>query len=257
MGNHTHDHEVFATTARWAGADEKTIELAAACTSPRLVVSGRLAGGKDTVAEAVMRSIGCDDAVRVSFATALRAEVDALIDGVRREGPLEAVRTVARIGGVNEDRARQTADLICKALEADPGVHSYIRTREIRLALQEWGTDVRRAADDEYWVKQAMRQVVENLAEQRPVYVTDARFPNEVAAARNLGFLAVRLEVDLPIRAARLKARDGLDIDPAAENHPSERELEEYTGFDLWVDNSGALETTVAHVVEALQAVPA
>lgn len=257
MGNHTHDPEVFAATALWAGADEQTIERAAACTSPRLVVSGRLAGGKDTVAEAVMRSLGCHDAVRVSFATALRAEVDALIDGVRREGALDAVNTVARIGGVDTDKARPTAALICKALEADPGVHSYIRTREIRLALQEWGTDVRRSADDEYWVKQAMRQVVENLAEQRPVYVTDARFSNEVDAARNLGFLAVRLEVDLPVRAARLKARDGLDIDPASENHPSERELERYTGFDLWVDNSGALETTVACVVEALQAVPA
>jgi len=257
MGNRTHDPEVFAATARWAGAEEKTIERALACTSPRLVVSGRLAGGKDTVAEAVMRSLGCDDAFRVSFATALRAELDALIEGVRREGPQEAVRTVSRVGGVSEQQARRTAELIREALEADPSVHSYIRTREIRLALQEWGTDVRRAADDEYWVKQAMRMVVEKLADQRPVYVTDARFPNEVAAARNLGFLAVRLEVDLSVRAARLKARDGLDIDPASENHPSERELEQYTGFDLWVDNSGALETSVARVVETLQAVPA
>ena len=257
MGNHTHDHEVFVATALWAGADTQTVARAASCTSPRLVVSGRLAGGKDTVAEAVMRSLGCDDAVRVSFATALRAEVDALINGVRSEGAHEAISAVSRIGGVSADKARPTAELICKALSADPDVHSYIRTREIRLALQEWGTDVRRAADDEYWVKQAMHQVVENLAEQRPVYVTDARFPNEVAAARNLGFLAVRLEVDLPVRAARLKARDGLDIDPAAENHPSERELEEYTGFDLWVDNSGALETSVSCVVAALQTVPA
>lgn len=257
MGNHTHDPGIFSTTARWAGADETTIERAAACSRPRLVVSGRLAGGKDTVAEAVMRSLGCEDAARVSFATALRAEVDALIEGLRREGTHEAVRTVARIGGVSEEAARSTAALLCTALASNPDVHSYVRTREIRLALQEWGTDVRRAADDEYWVKQAMRHVVETLAEDRPVYVTDARFPNEVAAARNLGFLAVRLEVDLPVRAARLKARDGLEIDPVSENHPSERELEEYTGFDLWVDNSGALETTVAQIVDELQAVPA
>lgn len=257
MGTHTHAPEGFVETARWSGADETTIAAAAASREPRLVVSGRLASGKDTVAEAVMHELGMTDAVRVSFATPLRREVDELIDAIRIGGPETAAETVARIGGVPVEAGRATADLICSALAADPSVTSYVRTREIRLALQEWGTDVRRARDPEYWVKQAMRNVVELLAEQRPVYVTDARFPNEVAAARNLGFLAVRLEVELPVRAARLKARDGLDIDPAAENHPSEKELETYDGFDLWVDNSGALEQTVAEVIVALKAVPA
>lgn len=257
MGNHTHALEGFIATARWAGADEATIAAAITAAQPRLVVSGRLASGKDTVAEAVMRELGRTDAVRVSFATPLRREVDELIDAIRANGADHATEIVARVGGVPLEAGRKTAEFICQALAHDPCVNSYVRTREIRLALQEWGTDVRRAHDSEYWVKQAMRQVVELIAEQRPVYVTDARFPNEVQAARDLGFLAVRLEVELPIRAARLKARDGLDIDPAAENHPSEKELESYTGFDLWVDNSGPLANTVATIVTALQAVPA
>lgn len=257
MGTHTPTSREFVDTARWAGVDENTIAAAITADQPRLVVSGRLASGKDTVAEAVMHRLGRQDAVRVSFATPLRKEVDELIAAIRETGADAAVETVARVGGITTEKARYTAELLCQALAANPDVHSHVRTREIRLALQEWGTDVRRSADSEYWVKQAMRQVVELLAEQRPVYVTDARFPNEVAAARNLGFLAVRLEVDLPIRAARLKARDGLDIDPAAENHPSEMELENYTGFDLWVDNSGDLDTTVTNVVAALVGVPA
>jgi hypothetical protein len=204
-----------------------------------------------------MREIDRTDAVRVSFATPLRREVDELIDAIRANGPESAAETVAQVGGIPVEAGRKTAELICQALAHDPCVTSYVRTREIRLALQEWGTDVRRARDSEYWVKQVMRQVVGLIAEQKPVYVTDARFPNEVQAARDLGFLAVRLEVELPIRAARLKARDGLDIDPAAENHPSEKELESYTGFDLWVDNSGPLANAVVAVITALHAVPA
>lgn len=253
MGNHT-DTERFVATALWAGADERTALEALEASQPRLVVSGRLASGKDTVAEAVMRHLGQLDAVRVSFAIPLRREVDSLIDALRAEGTADAVGVVARTGGVSEAAASKTAALLVEALAKDPSIGSYVRTREIRLALQEWGTDVRRAQDQTYWVKQSMRQIVELLAQRRPVYVTDARFPNEVAAARDLGFLAVRLEVDLSVRAARLKARDGLDIDPAAENHPSEKELEDYTGFDLWVDNSGPLDESVANVVAAFAA---
>jgi hypothetical protein len=252
MGNHTDRADAFLATARWAGCEEATISAALDATAPRLVVSGRLASGKDTVAEAVMRRIGRTDAVRVSFATALRKEVDDLIDAVRGATAQSAVSVVASVGRITEDKARNTAALLRAAIDADPSVHSYVRTREIRLALQEWGTDVRRSSDDSYWVKQAMKQVVDLVAEGHPVYVTDARFPNEVAATRNLGFLAVRLEVDIAIRAERLMVRDGLTIDPAAENHPSEKELETYPGFDLWVDNSGDLEHSVETIVSAL-----
>lgn len=244
--------ENFLATARWAGADEATIDKALQCTQPRLVVSGRLASGKDTVAEAAMQ-IADKQAVRVSFATPLRREVDELIDALRTNGPHNAAELVAITGGVTAQQAEKTAELLCAALKADPTIHSYVRTREIRLALQEWGTEVRRASDPDYWVKQAMREVVERLAQDTPVYVTDARFVNEVEPAKDLGFLAVRLEVSLDVRAARLYARDGLAIDPAAENHPSEKDLETYRGFHVWVDNSGTLEASVNDVIRALR----
>jgi len=252
MGTYTPTLEEFTDTARWAGADEATISAARHCREPRLVISGRLASGKDTVAEAAMQAIGRPDAVRVSFATALRREVDEIIDAVRRNDPFDAVAVVAETGGITKKQAECIAELICGALALDFSVTSRNRTREIRTLLQKWGTDIRRAADSGYWVKQAMLQVVELLAEGRAVYVTDARFINEVEPARRLGFLAVRLEVDLPIRGARLYARDGLAIDPAAENHPSEKELEGHQGFDLWVDNSGFLEDSVRDVTDAL-----
>jgi hypothetical protein len=256
MGSHTLTNpERFRAVAHWAGVDASTGEKALQSAVPRMVVSGRLASGKDTVAEAAMTALGCTDAVRVSFATPLRREVDELIDALRQHGPQNAQELVALTGGVPFEKAAKTAELLCAALAGDPTIHSYVRTREIRLALQEWGTEVRRASDSDYWVKQAMHEVIEHLAAGTPVYVTDARFINEVEPAKSLGFLAVRLEVELEVRAARLHARDGLSIDPAAENHPSEKELETYRGFHLWIDNSGPLDASVTVAVDALNEV--
>lgn len=243
----------FTQTALWAGASNDTIEAALRCQHPRLVVSGRLASGKDTVAEAAMHAVGHPDAVRVSFATALRRELDELIEAIRRIGPSTATAVIAHVGGITESAATRTAELLCAALLADPTVHSKMRTREIRLALQEWGTEVRRASDHCYWVKRSMSEIVELMAADKAVYVTDARFANEVEPARKLGFLAVRLEVTAPIRAARLRARDGLELDPVAEQHPSEMELEAFQGFDLWVDNSGPLDESTRQVAHALE----
>lgn len=243
----------FTQTALWAGAGHDTIEAALRCQRPRLVVSGRLASGKDTVAEAAMHAVGHPDAVRVSFATALRRELDELIEAIRLNGPSNAASVVATTGGITESGAARTAELLCAALLADPMVHSKLRTREIRLALQEWGTEVRRASDHGYWVKRSMSEIVELMAADKAVYVTDARFINEVDPARKLGFLAVRLEVTAPVRAARLRARDGLELDPVAEQHPSEMELEAFQGFDIWVDNSGPLNESTIQVARALE----
>lgn len=240
--------------ANWCGADAVTIRRAARATAPRLVVSGRLASGKDTVAAAVMAALGHPDSEQVSFATALRDEMAVLLDAVRPCPDVDsAVDAVARVAAVVPDTARNTATLLWQAVNADPAITPWTRTREMRLALQDWGTDVRRAADPLHWVKLGALRTIEAVATGRAVHITDARFVNEVQVARMLGFHAVRLEVDLDIRAERLHARDGLVIDPASENHPSEVELADYAGFDQWVSNNGPLAETTAAVVATMR----
>jgi hypothetical protein len=240
--------------ANWCGADAATTISAASAVAPRLVVSGRLSSGKDTVAAAVMATLGHTDSVQVSFATALRDEMAILLDAVRSCNDVEdAVTAVATVGSVTTDTARNTATLLWQAVRQDPAITPWTRTREMRLALQDWGTDVRRAADPHHWVKLGARRVIEAIATGRSVHITDARFANEVQIARALGFHAVRLEVDLDIRAQRLWDRDGLVIDPASENHPSEAELETYQGFDQWVSNNGPLAETVDLIIGAFR----
>jgi dephospho-CoA kinase len=249
--------EAFAATARWAGASDEALAAAAACTHPRLLVSGRLASGKDTLARAAMDAIGYRDAVPVSFATAIRREVDEVLDLIRHldsvnRSPANAAEVVHQQAPMSRDLATSVATLALEALESDGSVHSRVRTPQVRRLLQLWGTDVRRAVDPDYWVKQTIRSTVEILATDRAVFITDARFVNEVEQARALGFCLVRVEVDPAVRSARLAARDGLDLDPAAERHPSELQLATYEHFDAWVDNSGALEVSVGHVVAHL-----
>lgn len=244
----------LAEVAQWCGVDHATASAAQVAAAPRLVVSGRLASGKDTVAAAVMTDLGHTDSVQVSFATALRDEMAVLLDAVRSCTDIEgAVLAVARVGSVPTDTARPTATLLWQAVSQDPAITPWTRTREMRLALQDWGTDVRRAADPHHWVKLGARRTLEAISTGRAVHITDARFANEVQIARSLGFHAVRLEVDLDVRSRRLWDRDGLTIDPTSENHPSEAELETYRGFDQWVSNNGALSETVSAVTAVMR----
>lgn len=247
------DYDTVVATARWAGICDDRLWAVTTCQAPRLVISGRLASGKDTVAEAAMHLLGCSDAVRVSFATAIRKEVDTLLDMTRGRELHHVEHVVCDTVGYSNQATAHVAALITEVITNDPHAHSYQRTAPMRTLLQLWGTDIRRAYDSSYWTKQGVRQIAEHLADGRGVYVTDARFVNEVELAQRLGCVAVRLDVDHQVRAERLFRRDGLALDPAAENHPSERELEAFNRFDLRVDNSGSFDITVDAVVNALR----
>ncbi len=75
---------------------------------------------------------------------------------------------------------------------------------EIRRLLQWWGTDLRRAQDQMYWVKKAERKAIE-VSEQgfTPVF-TDVRFPNEAEMIRDHGGIIVRVSAPLLTRERRL-----------------------------------------------------
>ena len=238
----------------WCGASSDVIATAAASPAPKLVISGRLSSGKDTVAEEVMRVLGREDSIRVSFATALREEIADIMNIIREAQSLDqAIDQVAVYAEIERDEAVATTTALAQGMEENPSITPYTRTKEMRFVLQTWGTEVRRRHDDAYWVKQGSRQALEALAAGHPVHITDARFVNEVEIAQGMGFWAVRLEVDTAIRAARLMARDGLELDPIAEAHPSEAQLGEFVGFDQRVSNDGELTNTVAPIVAALR----
>ena len=246
----------FEQVAAWAGVDEPTMELARACTKPRIVVSGKLASGKDTVAVETMRILGFPDAVRVSVAEPLRKEVEAILDLSRKHETADAIAGISVYGRISESMAITVHAMATRALAVNPKVTSYMRTADMRSLLQYWGTDVRIAQDPSYWIRKAIYSIFHVLATDKAVYITDARFVGDIDLARSICFYALRLEVSAIVREGRLFVRDGLMLDPATENHPSEQSLENYRDFDIVVDNSGPLQQTVADIVWKLSSQP-
>lgn len=237
------------TAAMSHGVSEETASIAADRILRREVVmlgfSGKLASGKDSVASGVVNALGLDPVVHMSFAQPLKDEVDQAIELIRSTSPSEA-RQVLHVA--NEAVFDEFVNLLTSALQEAPEATARTRTAGIRRVLQFWGTEVRRAELDEYWVSKAVSTALSNAAAGRHLFFTDGRFPNEIAGSQTIGFLVVRLEVSPDVQAQRLAARDGLAPDPLSLIHPSETALDSYQGFDLVTDNEGSFDATVDYV---------
>jgi hypothetical protein len=155
---------------------------------------------------------------------------------------------VALYQGVARDHAAFVVGLVWTQVRADETLTGYGRTTEIRTALQYWGTEVRRAQDELYWVKKAIAGATKASAAGKSVVFTDLRYPNEEEACRKAGFFTVRLDISSETQAQRLWDRDGITPDPATMAHPSENALDDHPGFTLRFDNNGSLADAVKAV---------
>lgn len=91
---------------------------------------------------------------------------------------------------------------------------------------QRIGTEVVRAIDPNMWVDALF---IDRTPDQLWI-VPDVRFVNEVTAIQDRGGIVVRIEREQ-------RGDDGRDP-----NHPSETALDNYTGWDMVVENNGTLE---------------
>jgi len=92
-----------------------------------------------------------------------------------------------------------------------------------RTLLQWWGTDYRRAQDPEYWVK----RLQETLERDNPeiALITDVRFLNEAVEIKKRGGYLVKVT-----RTTKP------DVNVPA--HPSENDLDDFTGWDFEITAS-------------------
>jgi hypothetical protein len=119
--------------------------------------------GKDTVADILVAQY---EYVKLAFATELRREVDGpLTSGVLPAGlPVECAQAMERCiaAGDTDPFKKPTSD-------------------DMRIVLQQYGTEFRRAQDPDYWVK-AMGRVVDrttSLTGHGFYVISDVRFINE------------------------------------------------------------------------------
>lgn len=158
-----------------------------------LGLSGRYGSGKDTAAGLLCRRLGPAWGV-ASFAAAIRREIAAALLG----GDWPAAMPPA---------LRRELDGVTTLELADKPT-----TPRARRLLQWWGTDYRRAADREHWV----RRLLWSLDPERCYVISDVRFANEARAVRALGGVVWRLERDMArgCERERLHASERLEWEP-------------------------------------------
>lgn len=174
--------------------------------TPYLIgLGGKARSGKDTAAQALVDK---SQFIRLSFADALKEEVLAKFP--------RTLRAIAYLHGHTEID-RELLWLMVYGSKP-PGV---------RELLQEFGAEVRRADDADYWIK-AWKFGYDYLRGNGfRVVCADVRFPNEMQIIRDLG--------------GRLIYIDRPDHDDTG-SHTSEISLDKNSGWDLVLTNGGSVE---------------
>jgi len=99
-----------------------------------------------------------------------------------------------------------------------------------RLILQAYGTDIfRNRIDKDWWIKEQKKRITES--NEDVIIITDVRFPNEVDDMYSNDYMIIPIRID----------RES-DLDDATAWHESETALDNYNGFNYFVDNNGSLE---------------
>ena len=220
-----------------------------------LALSGKLASGKDSLAYEAMNNLGHSDAVHVYFGDSIKGEVDQIIALISsREGTVDSfVREVESEQGVSSDYIVEIVNLLLLEKNNSTLCTARDRTASMRRVLQLWGTEVRREQDPLYWVNKTLKTALSWACKGKSVYLTDARFPNEVTPAQSVGFVVVRVEISKETQEARLLSRDGIAVDLKATTHSSEVALDGYSGFDITIDNNAEFGETLKMLTKEIE----
>lgn len=202
-----------------------------------IAISGKMGSGKDTVGVGIMNKIADDNWTQLSFASAIKSDLNHIITICRESVDIKTALNRAVSEGFAKDLIEATVELLfneSKNLE----LNAYTRTPVIRETLQYWGKAMRETKGETWWSDILVMQIATALAESKSILVSDARFPHEMDLCKELGFTTLRLEVDSSEQQTRLKKRDGINTPLALLNDLSETALDSYQGFDLKISSS-------------------
>lgn len=208
-----------------------------------LALSGKLASGKDSLALGTMERLGVKEPIHVYFGDSIKNEINqtiALLNSLNRPSVEQFAKLIEIEQGVSSVHLAEIAELLIFDYEHNHKLEARDRTPNMRRVLQLWGTEVRRGQDPLYWVNKTLKKALTYALNGYSVYLTDARFPNEVAPSQEIGFVVGRVEITTEVQQERLFSRDAMAIDPTATAHSSETSLDGYLGFDFVIDNNGA-----------------
>lgn len=213
-----------------------------------VAVSGKMGSGKDTVAPLILERLGYKNNIHESFAKELKAEINTLISLIQEsKGLHDAIQKMIEVIDPLVLPAIEVLAYIYGDVKTGVVKNSTDRNPNMRRALQEWGTEVRRAEEENYWVKKSLKNIFNQLSNGVSVYVTDARFQNEINSIMESRGKTIRLLVNKEEQAARIRLRDNIEVTEQMRNHASELDLDNYTNFSQIIDTNYR---TINEVVE-------
>lgn len=221
-------------------------------------LSGKIASGKSTIAHLLASRPEVSPAEVVPFSKELRKEVDSIIHIITLTARQDDGKKLALAAAHDYATASAPKDAVESVVDClhDPVVNGEVtsskqRTPEVRRALQLWGTEVRRAQNEQYWVDAFLDSAFKS---QVSTVCDDVRFPNEAKAILAQGFPVVRIEVPESVRTERLRGRDGVRVDLASQ-HASETSLDDFDAFTYvhHVQPSETPQDTASSIVEELK----
>lgn len=194
---------------------------------PAIVIAGKMGFGKDYVGNLIKDTYS--NIVKISFADALKEEVEHIINLLRNNASLEHV---AYEMNVSKDEIKP----LYIAMVAFKNIDELTvknKNSTIRFMLQYWGTDVRRKHNENYWVQKTVDKILEINNLGNVALITDGRFPNELKGVSDLNGITIKLEISKEQQIKNLLNRDGILPKEEAFSHPSETSYLEYNDFDL------------------------
>ena len=194
---------------------------------PAIVIAGKMGYGKDYVGNLIKDNFS--NVEKISFADALKEEVEYIINLIRNNSSLEHI---AYEMNVSKDEIKP----LYIAMIAFKDINELTvkkKNSTIRFMLQYWGTDVRRKNNENYWVQKTVDKILEINKLGNVALITDGRFPNELKGVSELNGITIQLDISREKQIENLLNRDCILPNKEAFNHPSETSYLEYKDFDL------------------------
>lgn len=213
--------------------------------------SGKIASGKSTLSRSVAQCLAGDNYRVLSYATALKNEVQDIYDHVTKADYQPEGDTLWK--GMEPQDVDHIVSLVKEDLEKGIVHTSRDRSPLSRHLSQYLGTNVRRSQDNDYWITK-FNNVLSCIQPGTLVVVDDVRFNNEAINIKKQGGVLVRIEVAPEVRKQRVMRRDG-NVASVVSSHPSEVELDNRRDlFDVWMDitQDEPKDITTQHIVDAI-----
>ena len=216
-------------------------------------ISGKIGSGKDYLANKLIIEMNSRNLLvkQTSFAFPLKSEIFTIIQIIRKNRNLSYGNIAVLISGamtMTIPEANMLIDCLYEEVTNDETLDGYSRTFGIRDSLQKLGTAIRRKHNPSYWTEKFLDYI--STLDADLVFVSDARFPNEMDTVVDNNGYAIRINLTQEVLEKRRSNRDGIIYTPEQLNHISETALDNYDRFSVVIGETFDVKELAGRILE-------